>query len=655
MNRLLIIFCLTIYPAICVCQETNLSDIIINIAEELAADDSDPEAVSSFIDRLNELSENPVRLNSSNEDEISRLFFLSDFQVKALADYAHSSGRIVSIFELAAIPGFEKETVEMMIPFVTLVFRPEEITDSVRWRNTLISNFSIKSGRYDSSNLGSNWRILTKYRFTSGGFSGGLTIEKDPGEKFLTGHPPLPDFFSAHLAYTGSGIIRRIIIGDYSARFGQGTNINTGMRRGISLTSPGYMSARDEIKAYTSTEENKFLRGMAAEFSLKNLELVLFFSKNKSDATLTSSDSFNLCIDNFYTSGVHSTPSLLNKKDAVSQMLYGMRFSYNLRNLKLGIVVSQNKLSLPMIPTINDPEKIFDFSGDKNNLYTIYYNSSYGKILLYGEISSNGNKRFAIVQGMSFRLSDRLIFNLLYRNYGTGYTTFFGSGPGSGSKTTNEKGLLGNFIFEAARHLFVSGGCDIQNYPWLKYRCSAPTWGVKKEIKIEFLPSEKITIDGSYNYRLSMVDSTGLQGIPGQEKIVTRGFKIAVRYSVNDNLTLGTRLDYKTADPSESRGFMIFQDLSYSFKTLPVSLWIRYCVFNTEDWSSRIYTYENDLLYSYSIPALAGKGSRSYIMAKWKICNCAEFRIKYGITSILPKGESMENTEEIKMQFRIWF
>ena len=73
------------------------------------------------------------------------------------------------------------------------------------------------------------------------------------------------------MAYNGKGFIKRIIIGDFSARFGQGTNINTGMRMGLSLTSPGYMSAGNEIRPYTSTDENNFFRGMASEFSFKNL------------------------------------------------------------------------------------------------------------------------------------------------------------------------------------------------------------------------------------------------------------------------------------------------------------------------------------------------------------------------------------------------
>ena len=123
-------------------QSEKLSEIIIEVAEELAADDSDPEAVSVFTDRLHELVENPVKLNSANENEISRLFFLSDFQVKALADYVHSSGRIVSVYELATIPGFDKETAGLIIPFITLEYKLINNSDSVRWRNSLISNIS---------------------------------------------------------------------------------------------------------------------------------------------------------------------------------------------------------------------------------------------------------------------------------------------------------------------------------------------------------------------------------------------------------------------------------------------------------------------------------------------------------------------------------
>jgi hypothetical protein len=651
-NVLILLF--TITPAILYGQSEKLSEIIITVAEELAADDSDPEAAATYIERLYELAENPVKLNSSGEDEISRLFFLSDFQVKALADYAHSSGRIISVYELVNIPGFDKETAEMMIPFITLDNKVNMNSDSVRWRNTSITNLSIKSGNDDTTSLGSPWKMLTKYKFTAGGFSGGFTVEKDPGEKFFSGNPPLPDFLSAHIAYNGSGLIRRLIVGDYSARFGQGTNINTGIRTGLSLTAPGYMSASDEIKPYTSTDENNFFRGVAAEFSVKNLELSLFYSKNYSDATLgSSSGSSKDYIDNFYLAGIHNTSTLLLKKDAISELVYGINLSYNFNNVRIGLVWSEDRFSLPVNPTGHDPENIFDFEGDRNNLYTIYYNSLIKRILLYGEFSTNEYKKYAFVQGLSFRPSDRLTINFLFRNYNAGYISFHGRGPGSGSATGNEQGILGNFTFEAAKHLFISGGCDIQHFPWLKYRCSAPSWGMRQEIRVRFLPAEKLTIEASYNYRFSMVDNPETNGIPEQKQIITKSLKGSVRYSLYDNLTLGTRIDYKIADPSGNRGMLFLEDINYRFRSIPVSFWLRYCIFGTDDYESRLYTWENDLLYSFSIPALYGKGSRAYLMTGWKITDKVELRFKYAITTKTEDAGKVNYTEEFRIQVKV--
>ena len=656
MVKYLIIFFLAFSQILAIGQEINLTERISNIAEELAADEEDPEAVSIFIDRLHELSENPVKINSASETEISRLFFLSDFQVKALADYTHTTGHILTVYEIAAIPGFDKETAIMMEPFLTLENDFINTSDSARWRNTVISNFSTRTGNSESSSSGSPGRFLTKYKLSSGGFTGGLTMEKDPGEKLFTGTPPLPDFLSCNLSYSGNGLIKRIIIGDFSARFGQGTNINTGMRRGISLSSQGYMSANDELRPYTSTDENRFLRGAGFQFSYKNIDLALYLSENSCDATLGSSEgSSNNYVENFYSAGLHNTGSLLNKKDAINIKAYGISVSYNMNNIKLGMIFSENRFSLPVSPAHDNPEKLFDFKGTENNLLSLYYNSLVKSILLYGELSLNDYKKYAFVQGISFRPSDRLTIGFLFRSYKTGYASFYGNGPGTGTNTSNETGLLANFTFEAAKHLFISGGSDLQYYPWLKYRCSAPSRGIRHELKVRYLPSEKLTLDISYYYRLSMSDKTGEEGIPDQDEIVTKSYKAAVHYTVNDKLKLGARADIKTVNPYESRGVLIFQELSYNFRRIPVTLWARYCVFKTDDWASRIYTYENDLLYSYSIPALAGEGSRSYIMVKWKIAQFAELRVKYGTNSVIVSGKDVLNTDEIKMQIRAWF
>jgi hypothetical protein len=633
-------------------QEPGLSEVIVSIAEDLAASEPDQEAANAYIDRLYDLAENPVDLNSGHEEEIARLFFLSDFQVKALADYSQSMGKIISFNELAYIPGIDRVTAEMIIPFSTLTGKELKITDSVRLRNNIITNLSVKTGQHDTTSIGSALKLLAKYRFVAANFSGGFTIEKDQGEMFFCPGAASPDFISANITYTGNGVVRKVILGDYSARLGQGTNINTGISRGLSLTSQGYMSATNEIKPYTSTDENIFFRGLATVISARNIELSLFYSKNNIDATLgASTGNNNDAIENFYKGGTHNTSGLLLKKDAVSERVMGMNLSCNFSIAKIGLVWSENRFSLPFKSDPHNPEKIIGFSGYANNIFSFYYNSMIKKILLFGEVSANDLKKYAIVQGLSFRPSDRLIINFLYWKYAPGYTSFHGSGPGGSSGSYPQQSLLGNFTFEAARHLFLTGGCFIQHFTWLKYRCSSPSLGVKREIGIKYLPTDKLVFDWVYSYRYSMADNTGTDRIPEMNKTISRSLKFVIRYSVYDNLTLGTRIDYTYLDPSESKGALLLEDITYKLRSAPVSFWMRYCIYKTDDYDSRIYTWENDLLYTFSIPALYGDGSRFYLMTGWKITRKAELRFKYAMSEKRTGGVTTD-AHEFRLQLK---
>ncbi len=298
---------------------------------------------------------------------------------------------------------------------------------------------------------------------------------------------------------------------------------------------------------------------------------------------------------------------------------------------------------------------MYDFQGDNNQVASINYAGVIKRIILFGEFSSDNRNKYAFIQGFTFRPADRLTINMLYRNYEPGFTAFHSNGPGSNSSGDNPGGFLGSFNFEVAKYLFISAGCDIQYYRWMKFRCSAPSTSVKKEVRVKYLPSGKFTAEFVYYERYSMQDEKESNGIAKQEKIFSRAIKCSAKYSPYAGLTLGTRFDYKVASPPESKGMLLLQDINYRFKTIPLSVWFRYCIFNTDNWESRLYTWENDLLYSFSIPALSGKGSRSYIVAGWKIWDGAELRVKYGITTLAEYGESLKDTQEFRMQFRVRF
>ena len=370
---------------------------------------------------------------------------------------------------------------------------------SPKLRNNLLTNFIIKPGENDTSNRGSQLKILGRYKVTAGKLTGGFTTEKDPGEPLLSGSPPMPDFLSGYLMYRGKTHLKKIIIGDYSSRFGLGTNINTGIRTGSSVNTPGYVAGRNEIRPYTSADENNFFRGIAAEFTIKNFGITMFLSHQNIDATVkASADSTNYYSENLYRTGLHNTLSSLQKKDALAETAFGLNLSCNLKMLRVGFLWSENRFSLPSVVEDDNPEYLHRFEGKTNRIFSAYYNSTIDRFLLFGEISSNNLQEIAIVQGLTVRPSDRLSINLLYRNYSPGFSSFHGNAPGRSSAVNNEKGILGNFTFEGAKHLFFSAGCDISYSPWLKYRCISPSLAKKQEIRVKYIPDENLIFDLSY-------------------------------------------------------------------------------------------------------------------------------------------------------------
>ncbi|MBL0098105.1 MAG: hypothetical protein IPP46_17630 [Bacteroidetes bacterium] len=90
---------------------------------------------------------------------------------------------------------------------------------------------------------------------------------------------------------------------------------------------------------------------------------------------------------------------------------------------------------------------------------------------------------------------------------------------------------------------------------------------------------------------------------------------------------------------------------SYSFS-------LRWSVFSTESYDSRIYTYEQDMAGAFSLPAYSGKGYRYYLITRYRLMKGLDIWLRYS-TSIFPKqietGEEIEGRDELKAQIRWQF
>ena len=84
---------------------------------------------------------------------------------------------------------------------------------------------------------------------------------------------------------------------------------------------------------------------------------------------------------------------------------------------------------------------------------------------------------------------------------------------------------------------------------------------------------------------------------------------------------LKTQVDANMVYANEkwSYGLSVFQDVEYRFVKVPIVLQLRAQAFDARAWNNRVYMYENDVLYAYSIPFVYGLGGRFWLNARYKI------------------------------------
>lgn len=92
--------------------------LIADIFEQYTAESEDAIDYDTFYEDLISLSENPVNLNRTTQDELDKMPFLSDDQIENILSYVYRFGPIQTIFELQLIDGLDMTDIRRMLPFV---------------------------------------------------------------------------------------------------------------------------------------------------------------------------------------------------------------------------------------------------------------------------------------------------------------------------------------------------------------------------------------------------------------------------------------------------------------------------------------------------------------------------------------------------------
>ncbi len=151
----------------------------------------------------------------------------------------------------------------------------------------------------------------------------------------------------------------------------------------------------------------------------------------------------------------------------------------------------------------------------------------------------------------------------------------------------------------------------------------APSDGTEYLLRAAYNVRRKRTIYFQYRYERKQENSslnTVLESIV--DKSIHR-LRLQLNEIVTPNVELRTRFEgsHFIKESDIQYGWSLYQDLLYQNKDFPLKLAARMMYFDIDDFESRIYAYESDLRYEFSIPFFSGRGLRYYLRATYRMPN----------------------------------
>ena len=581
---------------------------------------------------FDDLLDNPLRINEVALSRLEEFPLFTRFMAASLYDYIKRNGAVLSLYELSAVPGFNKEVAEALAPFLDLSekrrLRIGELSKMLKGgRSQLLIRGSAYTKRQEgflpisaeewkkrpnSRYLGPPGRVYAQYKFEVPGvirFS--ATTEKDPGEK-------IGDYAGLSLQAEGLGPIVKIIAGDFTARFGQGLVLWNAPSLFSSSGSSSLIKQEFGISSYSSTDENRAFRGVGITTGKGRISISLIASSRKIDARIIN-DGFTSLLN----TGLHNTVTTRERRRNLNLSLAGLNISYGADKIKTGLTLAGYRYSSPYAgrdSVQNNRQMRFgNFGGNFGaDIYAIA-----GNFRLFGEISSDIGFHPALLAGVLWRRGYNLDFSVAGRYYSPFHLSPFGGAISKSGNMRNEEGA--DFVVNWRG----KGESKIRGWISWIYGMNFPRIGAEAELPAG--NSFKIKIKSDIR----------------EERGALR---LQVDWSNGGAVTFSTRGEGTLAGFGKdlTTGWMVYSELIARESSGFVNGSARIAFFSTPKWDNRIYAYERDLLYGFSIPALYGKGFRCYLNMHFQIFKWMDIWLKGSMWHYLDRESTGEGPTKME-------
>lgn len=628
---------------------------------------------------LQDLAANPVNINRARTNKLLQVPGLNLKKARAIIDYRERVKPFETISELEQVTGIGRVTLEKMRPYVT-VGSGLELTETLytdysywtndgrfqafsRYQQDLQQARGYQESPEEGGYVGSPIKYYQRFGYQSDHISMNLTQEKDAGEQLVS--PIQFDHRTWHFALEDNGNLQMLVGGDYSLSFGQGLVLWNGgvFGKGSDIIGSANRNGRG-IDPYTSAQETNYYRGAAATYG-DQLQVTGFYSSRRRSASEINADTTRFP----GSDGYHRTANELLQEDNLGQKLYGGHVQMELPFGIIGATGYQSTYDR-YIAASDQAYAQYDFEGRSNSTFGVDYTFLLGPAVIYGEAARSENGGVGVVSGVESPIGNDTEFSITYRNYQKEFQSILGNGFGEVSgQPKNEEGFYLGLRHTISDWITLSAYVDQFRFPSARFGTNQPTHGY------DWLGKAEAELNSDLNFYIQLRSETEddefeiedqfgrLQRKLGEAK--RSSFRANVEYWVNPNVRVRTRGELvrsRQAGADTELGYLLYQDLRLVLRN-NLTLDTRVTMFDTESFATRVYQFENDLLYVFASQSLFNKGQRMYVLLNYEPLDYLEIWAKFGITVYEDEqviGSSLneirgDTRSEVGIQARVMF
>ncbi len=587
-----------------------------------------------------------IDLNTAEEADLLGSGLFRFEWVRNLLDYRKRFGPLLSIYELQAIPGWEAAWLRQIKPYITVSNNRKLKFSPTIWRKEGEQRFLLRMGGTLEKNRGIKEKVyagkgfaqLYRYRYQwQRRVQFGFTWEKDVGEK--------RGFFSAHLQLRDLGRIKLFVIGDYTISQGQGLVQWQGMRFGKGGDPAGIKRQGAVLRSYTSAGEVFFHRGLGMVWQNKSLEVTGFISHRFLSGNKEPDDSGETVMTSISTSGYHRTESEIEGRHVLQRWAGGGTVRWRKKEWQLSLNANTYNYNIPIQPN-PAPYRFYAFRGNKGSALSLDLSGSVRGIHFFTESAVCHTGKTALLGGLLFSPDKKMDFALMARKIAPGYVSPEAQAVSQSSSVQNEQGLLISLRGRPRDRWIIDTYLDCFSFPWLRYQVDGSSVGNEFQFSLILTPHRGTEIMTRFRTSNRWENGESYLGAAGFTPVHQKSIRFQISLPFSTVLQYRQRLEWVRV--GKGRGGLIFADIRWKPVSVPWSGSFRVQWAGTDGYDSRIYVFENDVLYASSLSAFSEKQFRYYLVLSGKPIKKIQLSFKFSQSLFIDKQSIGSGWGEIK-------